>query len=106
MKDNENEPDDHRPILGDGERTVDGISPAPDVDGRARVAEHDPTNAWGERVVAGEGEYPGPEALADEAPDDTSTGGQKLEDLTDEQAHELDGAHGGGSHTGEWPGDE
>jgi hypothetical protein len=97
---------DHRPVLGTGEPTVDGLSPAPDVDGRARVAEHDPTNAWGERVVAGEGDYPGPEALQDEAPDDTETHGQMLEDMSEKEANELNSAHGGHYHNGAWPNPE
>ena len=82
-------PDDlmHRPILGNGEPTVDGLSPVPEADGRERVLEHDPTNAWGERVVAGEGEYPGPEALRDEAPDT-----------------EPNATHEGHAHNGAWPG--
>lgn len=67
---------------------------------------HDTTNAWGERVVEGEGDYPGPEALADEAPRDTSTGGQKKPEMTDEEAHELNSAHGGEGHNGAWPGTE
>ena len=95
--------DDHRPILGDGERTVDGLSVVPEADGRERVNEHDPTNAWGERVVEGEGTYPGPEALQDKAPDDTSTHGQTPEDPTDEEAHELNSAHPGHYHNGAWP---
>ena len=60
-------------------------------DGRDRVNEHDPTNAWGERVVEGEGIYPGPEALADEAPD--------------ADPEDLNSAHGGDDyHNGAWPG--
>ena len=97
---------DHRPILGDGERTVDGLSPAPGEDGRERVNEHDPTNAWGERVVAGEGSYPGSEALMDEAPEDTETHGQMLESLSEEEANELNSAHGGHYHDGVWPNPE
>lgn len=61
---------EHRPVLGNGEPTVDGLPVVPpEQDGRERVAEHDPTNAWGERIVAGEGAYPGAEALEDEGPD-------------------------------------
>ena len=97
--------DDHRPILGDGERTVDGLS-VTDADGRERVNAHDPTNAWGERVVEGEGEYPGPEALQDVAPDDTSTDGLAPEDPTDKEANELNSAHPGHYHNGAWPNPE
>jgi hypothetical protein len=103
MKPNDME---HRPILGNGEPTVDGLSPAPEVDGRERVEEHDPTNAWGERIVAGEGDYPGAEALRDEAPDDTITGGQMPESPTAEEARELNSAHGGLPHNGRWPNPE
>ena len=98
--------DDHRPILGDGNRTVDGLSPEQEPDGRDRVNQHDPTNAWGERVVEGEGSYPGPEALQDVAPDDTRTHGQTPEDPTDEEAHELNSAHPGHYHNGAWPNPE
>ena len=95
---------DHRPVLGDGERTVDGLPvEPPETDGRSRVEAHDPTNAWGERIVAGEGEYPGPEALSDEAPDDTHTDGRRLEDMTAEETHEMNSAHPGHYHNGVWP---
>ncbi len=77
---------DHRPILGDGTPTVDGLS-LPETNGRERNEAHDPTNAWGERVVEGEGAYPGPEALEDESPDDPAS-------------------HGGESHNGAWPNQE
>ena len=78
MKPNEadNRPDSHYEDLID--------------DGRQRVNAHDPTNAWGERVVEGEGIYPGPEALADESPE--------------AEGEERNGAHGGDYHNGTWPG--
>jgi hypothetical protein len=59
-------------------------------EGRERVNAHDPTNAWGERVVEGEGTYPGPEALADAAPE--------------AETDNPNSAHGGDGHEGDWPG--
>jgi hypothetical protein len=97
--------DPHQQGGSDG-RPVNEVGPEANQAGRARVAEHDPVNAWGERVVAGEGEYPGPEALRNEAPDDTATHGQKLEDMSDEEARELNSAHGGLEHNGTWPNPE
>jgi hypothetical protein len=99
-------PDDiaHRPLNPDGTPTVDGLPLAPGADGRERELAHDPTNAWGERLVAGEGEYPGPDALQDVAPDATGTDGRLTDPVTDDEAHELDNAHGESAHHGRWPG--
>jgi hypothetical protein len=92
---------DKRP-LNEGKQSPGDHTPTPEEDERLRINAHDPTNAWGERVVAGEGEYPGPEALQNEAPDDMRTGGQKPESPTAEEAHELNSAHPGEYHNGTW----
>ena len=96
---------DQRP-LNEGKQSPGDHTPTDAEDGRIRVNAHDPTNAWGERTVEGEGVYPGPEALRNEAPDDTRTRGQKPESPSPEEAHELNSAHSGEYHNGTWPNPE
>ena len=99
--------EDRRPISAEGERTVDGLSPDPGHDGRERARQHDPTNEFGERVVAGEGEYPTLETTSGGTPRDARAPGALGEgDVSDEEANELNAEHGGDYHNGAWPNPE